>query len=166
MNLKNPGIVQFALILGLVMLVLFFFILSLLYTTTKDTTTFVDVNGSGKRLTKINNVLSSHFGRSWPTLFLIVGIFMVVILVLLIVNSTKPIELKLSDQGSFHLTLIALCILILLVITVILVFLNYYLKDPDDSPGTIDSRKKFLINVGAVLSVIFIGTVVYAYFRK
>lgn len=166
MKFQNPSSVQFVLILGLVLFAVLVLVLGLLYTTTNTYAQKPDVNNSGKRLAQINNVLSSHFGRSWPTLFLIIGIFLIIILVLLVWNSAKPFTLKVSDQAGWNLSIIGLCTLIILAVVVVLVFLNYYLKDPNDQSDTIASRKKFLSTVGTVLAVIFIGTLAYSFLSR
>lgn len=156
MDLKS-----FIMITGLVLLGVFVLTLSLLYTTTQEQDT-TDNNNSESRIQKINSVLTSYFGRKWPSIFFVFAILLIFIAIVLYINSTKDWDIKISDTAGYNLTIIGLIILVLISITVILVFLNYFLKDPQDNTNTIKDRKKFLTNLGVTLSVIFILSFVYA----
>lgn len=131
---------------------------------------------SQNRMDQIHRVMSSYFGRNWAYMFIVFGVFILIILFLIYMLSRKGITINISDTNFVHLQRIFFWIAIILSLGVIILGIIAYIKYRKEqntqnvSAGDLsdDTKAKQLLEVigMSILFAILLGAVVWFIVRR
>lgn len=148
-------ITNYILLIGLIVFIVVLLVVFTIYTSL-STPKQPDLNNSENTLQRVNSVMKSHFGKNWPILFIIFAIIILLIIGLMVSFTSKGISINISENTGNKIVIIGAILMVFISIIVILTFLNYLLKNRNDTQKEIDNKKKFLTMAGIIIGCIFL----------